>query len=169
MPNGLVPQAPVHTDSLTVYETHLDVIKTQEGEKEIRKPRVEATAVVEQRVSHFIMGMGLWGTMTGPLLVVLHTMPAAVFAGVFFVVGVSLRYTSHLHSKLTWGSGALLKATALSKSSSSSNRSIASFRQTTRSPVFPVVRSHFTFCYRLPVWRLQWQSPKPSPPLVSQC
>lgn len=26
--------------------------------------------------------------MTGPLLIVLHTMPAAVFAGVFFVVGV---------------------------------------------------------------------------------
>lgn len=47
-----------------------------------------ATEVVEQRVSHFLMGLGLIGTMTGPLLVVLHTMPAAVFAGVFFVVGV---------------------------------------------------------------------------------
>lgn len=35
------------------------------------------------------MGLGLVGTMTGPLLVVLHTMPSAVFAGVFFVVGVS--------------------------------------------------------------------------------
>lgn len=36
------------------------------------------------------MGMAIWGTMTGPLLVVLHTMPAAVFAGVFFVVGVCI-------------------------------------------------------------------------------
>jgi hypothetical protein len=35
------------------------------------------------------MGMAIWGTMTGPLLTVLRTMPAAVFAGVFFVVGVS--------------------------------------------------------------------------------
>lgn len=109
MPNGLVPQvctspvnyimilltsheAPVHTDSLTIYETDLKIIPTSEGEDtEIRRPVVKATAVVEQRVSHFLMGLGLIGTMTGPLLVVLHTMPAAVFAGVFFVVGVSLQ------------------------------------------------------------------------------
>ncbi|KAK4075189.1 hypothetical protein Purlil1_12774 [Purpureocillium lilacinum] len=88
MPNGLVPQAPVHTDSLTVYETELKVIPTAEGEStEIRRPIVNATAVVEQRVSHFLMGLALVGTMTGPLLTVLHTMPSAVFAGVFFVVG----------------------------------------------------------------------------------
>ncbi|KAF2176030.1 HCO3 transporter family protein [Zopfia rhizophila CBS 207.26] len=88
MPNGLVPQAPVHTDSLTIYETHLKIIPTSEGEDtEIRAPIVEATAVVEQRVSHFLMGLALIGTMTGPLLIVLHTMPSAVFAGVFFVVG----------------------------------------------------------------------------------
>ncbi|KAJ4301460.1 hypothetical protein N0V90_003552 [Kalmusia sp. IMI 367209] len=70
MPNGLVPQAPVHTDSLTNYETRLDLIKTKDHDiTEIRKPLVEATAVVEQRVSHFLMGLALWGTMTGPLLV----------------------------------------------------------------------------------------------------
>ena len=78
----------MHTDSLTVYETRLDIVKTKDGD-EIRKPLVEATAVVEQRVSHFLMGMAIWGTMTGPFLTVLSTMPAAVFAGVFFVVGVS--------------------------------------------------------------------------------
>ncbi|KAL5390682.1 hypothetical protein DPSP01_001753 [Paraphaeosphaeria sporulosa] len=90
MPNGLVPQAPVHTDSLTNYETRLDIIKTKDHDiPEIRRPLVEATSVVEQRVSHFLMGLALWGTMSGPLLIVLHTMPAAVFAGVFFVVGVS--------------------------------------------------------------------------------
>ncbi|KIL87208.1 hypothetical protein FAVG1_09764 [Fusarium avenaceum] len=88
MPNGLVPQAPVHTDSLTIYETELKIVLTSEGEgTEIRRPVTKATAVVEQRVSHFFMGLGLIGTMTGPLLVVLHLMPAAVFAGVFFVVG----------------------------------------------------------------------------------
>lgn len=94
LPNGLVPQAPVHTDSLTVYETHLNVIKTEDG-AEIRKPLVKATAVVEQRVSHFMMGMAIWGTMTGPLLAVLSTMPAAVFAGVFFVVGVCVSFNSY--------------------------------------------------------------------------
>ncbi|PGH26751.1 hypothetical protein AJ80_01515 [Polytolypa hystricis UAMH7299] len=88
MPNGLVPQAPVHTDSLTIYETDLRIIPTEEGEgAEIRRPVVRATSVVEQRVSHFVMGLAIIGTMTGPLLVVLHTMPAAVFAGVFFIVG----------------------------------------------------------------------------------
>ncbi|GME54975.1 putative hco3- transporter family protein [Neofusicoccum parvum] len=88
MPNGLVPQAPVHTDSLTVYETELKIITTDGGEgAEIHRPIIKAAAVVEQRVSHFLMGLALIGTMTGPLLVVLHTMPAAVFSGVFFVVG----------------------------------------------------------------------------------
>ncbi|EPS31285.1 hypothetical protein PDE_06240 [Penicillium oxalicum 114-2] len=87
-PNGLVPQAPVHTDSLTIYETELRIIPTGEGEgEEIRRPIVNPTAVVEQRVSHFVMGLAIIGTMTGPLLVVLHTMPSAVFAGVFFIVG----------------------------------------------------------------------------------
>lgn len=33
------------------------------------------------------MGLAIIGTMTGPLLIVLHTMPSAVFAGVFFIVG----------------------------------------------------------------------------------
>jgi hypothetical protein len=96
LPNGLVPQAPVHTGSLTVYETHLEVVETKDGD-EILKPHIEATAVVEQRVSHFLMGMAIWGTMTGPLLTILSTMPAAVFAGVFFVVGVgvSLPYLSY--------------------------------------------------------------------------
>jgi boron transporter len=80
----------VHTDSLTIYETRLKRVATEEGEgADIRKPIVEATAVVEQRVSHFLMGLALIGTMTGPLLKVLGTMPRAVFAGVFFIVGVS--------------------------------------------------------------------------------
>ncbi|KAK1141532.1 hypothetical protein N8T08_008945 [Aspergillus melleus] len=88
MPNGLVPQAPVHTDSLTIYETSLAIIPTSEGEgSELRRPITKATAVVEQRLSHFLMGLAIIGTMTGPLLIVLHTMPAAVFAGVFFIVG----------------------------------------------------------------------------------
>lgn len=81
-------QAPVHTDSLTIYETDLCIVPTEEGEgAEIRRSVVKATAVVEQRVSHFVMGLAIIGTMTGPILIVLHTMPAAVFAGVFFIVG----------------------------------------------------------------------------------
>lgn len=126
MPNGLVPQAPVHTDSLTNYETRLDVIKTKDHDiAEVRRPLVEATSVTEQRVSHFLMGLALWGTMTGPLLVVLHTMPAAVFAGVFFVVGVSHNTLFARTATDTARSGDPSRPMGFFKNSSTSIRSAA--------------------------------------------
>ena len=79
-------QAPVHTDALTNYKSELKVIRTGDGQ-EIRQQEIIAESVAEQRVSHFIMGLAIIGTMTGPLLVVLHIIPQALFAGVFFVVG----------------------------------------------------------------------------------
>ncbi|KAH9845499.1 putative transporter [Teratosphaeria destructans] len=98
LPNGLVPQAPVHTDACTEYVDRLSRTKEQELENnadratdavwiEHNSKVVEAKFVHEQRISHFIMALGFVGLMTGPLLVVLHTMPRALFAGVFFVVG----------------------------------------------------------------------------------
>jgi len=87
LPNGLVPQAPVHTDALTVWETDVKVMETTDGTV-ICEPVVEPAQVKEQRLSHLLMGLALVGTMTGPLLVVLHTIPRALFGGVFFVVGV---------------------------------------------------------------------------------
>lgn len=98
LPNGLVPQAPVHTESLTVFETKLQIIPTSEGEgREIRRKIVIPSKVIEQRISHFVMGLAIIGTMTGPLLVVLGTMPRALFAGVFFVVGVRVSPSSPNH------------------------------------------------------------------------
>lgn len=85
-PNGLVPQAPVHTDALTTYEDQLKVVHTDDDETLHQKSTV-ALYVTEQRISHFLMGLALVGTMTGPLLTVLQTMPRAIFAGVFFIVG----------------------------------------------------------------------------------
>ncbi|KAF3916797.1 hypothetical protein ABW20_dc0108542 [Dactylellina cionopaga] len=88
LPNGLVPQAPVHTDSLCVYQTDLQVIRTEDIEgEEIRRPKVRILNVVEQRVSHVAMALLLFGTMSRPLLVVLGTMPRTIFAGVFLTVG----------------------------------------------------------------------------------
>jgi hypothetical protein len=88
LPNGLVPQAPVHTDSLSEYQSNLEIITTTSGEgTEIRKQSLTIRHVVEQRVTHFVMALALIGTMTGPLLTVLGTMPRAIFSGVFFVVG----------------------------------------------------------------------------------
>ncbi|KAL8965923.1 MAG: hypothetical protein Q9197_006262 [Variospora fuerteventurae] len=86
LPNGLVPQAPVHTDSLTNYEDAVQELKTDDGEVIIRKDTA-ATSVVEQRLSHFIMALAIIGTMTGPLLIILGLIPRAVVSGVFFIVG----------------------------------------------------------------------------------
>ncbi|KAL4979521.1 hypothetical protein BDW66DRAFT_157344 [Aspergillus desertorum] len=94
LPNGLVPQAPAHTDSLTIYKTDLAILTNSSfssdnltDELEVRHELTKATSVIEQRASRFLMGLAIGGTMTGPLLIVLHTIPAAVFAGVFFIVG----------------------------------------------------------------------------------
>lgn len=91
LPNGLVPQAPVHTDSLTEYKDKLVTTReSEDGDSELvehHNKTIVAEKVIEQRISHFLMGLAIIGTMTGPLLVVLHTMPQCLFAGVFFVVG----------------------------------------------------------------------------------
>lgn len=95
LPNGLVPQAPVHTDSLVEYADHQSVSKEkQEDDPDAEwtihhNKRVEAVLVREQRVSHWLMCLGFVGLMTGPLLIVLHTIPLGLIGGVFFVVGWS--------------------------------------------------------------------------------
>lgn len=43
--------------------------------------------MVEQRVSNLAQGLLTLGTMTGPLLVVLHLIPQGVLAGLFFIMG----------------------------------------------------------------------------------
>lgn len=85
-PNGLVPQAPVHTDALTTYRDDEVIIEKKDGGHIVHKKTV-AVHVSEQRISHFLMALLLVGTMTRPLLVVLGTIPRAIFGGVFFVVG----------------------------------------------------------------------------------
>ncbi|KAK4957664.1 hypothetical protein LTR10_005631 [Elasticomyces elasticus] len=95
LPNGLVPQAPVHTDSLTEYKDSLVISKEKDDDPEdgewVQHNRkvVSATLVREQRISHFLMALAFVGFMTGPLLDVLHTIPRALFAGVFWAVGFS--------------------------------------------------------------------------------
>lgn len=89
-PNGLVPQAPVHTESLSVMK----LVQVDADEKEVpdsssgpAQTKLVRTRVVEQRVSHLAMGLLTLGTMTRPLLVVLGLMPRALFAGIFILVG----------------------------------------------------------------------------------
>ncbi|KAH8596952.1 anion transporter [Bisporella sp. PMI_857] len=84
-PNGLIPQAPFHTASLCVASVVADP-----DEKSASKGHVvtKVSHVVEQRVSNLAQGLLTLGTMTGPLLVVLHLIPQGVLAGLFFVMGV---------------------------------------------------------------------------------
>lgn len=123
-----MPQAPVHTEALCETKlVHEETVLSEGGyldeeafedienstPREIRveggRMKLVRTRVVEQRVSHFAMGLLALGTMTGPLLVVLyvlsfflffaafHTdrlnlflrglMSRAMFAGIFIVVG----------------------------------------------------------------------------------
>ncbi|KIW99993.1 uncharacterized protein Z518_10921 [Rhinocladiella mackenziei CBS 650.93] len=89
LPNGLVPQAPVHTDSLTYYKDEPYVIETKdETEPTIVRKETVADRVAEQRISHFLMGLALFGAMSGPLLTVLSLIPRAIISGVFFTVGM---------------------------------------------------------------------------------
>ncbi|ODV82122.1 uncharacterized protein CANTADRAFT_43734 [Suhomyces tanzawaensis NRRL Y-17324] len=71
-PNGLIPQAPLHSDSLVVH--------SRDG---------KAILVVEQRVTNTLQGLITIVMMTRPFLVVLGLIPQAVLAGLFFVMGIS--------------------------------------------------------------------------------
>ena len=55
---------------------------------------------MEQRVSNLAQGLLTLGTMTGPLLIVLHLIPQAVLAGLFFVMGVQALEANGITLKL---------------------------------------------------------------------
>ncbi|KAF2744484.1 hypothetical protein M011DRAFT_520950 [Sporormia fimetaria CBS 119925] len=86
-PNGLIPQAPFHTQSLCVTRTVS--ADDEEANKGHGTPQhFVVDHVVEQRFSNLAQGLLTLGTMTGPLLIVLHLIPQAVLAGLFFVMGI---------------------------------------------------------------------------------
>ncbi|KAL8706915.1 MAG: hypothetical protein Q9201_000075 [Fulgogasparrea decipioides] len=84
-PNGLIPQAPFHTNSLCVTRQASDESETGAGKGHTTRM---VDHVVEQRVSNLGQGLLTLGTMSGPLLIVLHLIPRGVLAGLFFVMGV---------------------------------------------------------------------------------
>ena len=84
-PNGLIPQAPFHTSSLCVSRHVPD--KSESGDT-TGCTKAVVDHVVEQRVSNLTQGLLTLGTMSGPLLVVLHLIPQGVLAGLFFIMGV---------------------------------------------------------------------------------
>ncbi|KAI0166887.1 HCO3 transporter family-domain-containing protein [Hypoxylon sp. FL1284] len=97
-PNGLIPQAPFHTESLCVTEVTADADERDgaaKGHYSLRR-----THVVEQRASNLAQGLLTLGTMTGPLLVVLHLIPQAVLAGLFFIMGYQALAGNGITAKL---------------------------------------------------------------------
>ncbi|CAI6100257.1 unnamed protein product, partial [Clonostachys chloroleuca] len=98
-PNGLIPQAPFHTESLCVT---MPVRKVDEKGEDKGGYYFEATHVVEQRVSNLAQGLLTLGTMTGPLLVVLHLIPHGVMAGLFFVMGIQALEGNGITAKIVF-------------------------------------------------------------------
>ncbi|CAJ2507723.1 Uu.00g089090.m01.CDS01 [Anthostomella pinea] len=96
-PNGLIPQAPFHTESLCVTKVEVDTDETSptKGHFSFRR-----THVVEQRLSNFAQGLLTLGTMSGPLLVVLHLIPQAVLAGLFFIMGYQALEANGITAKI---------------------------------------------------------------------
>ncbi|KAF8895312.1 HCO3 transporter family-domain-containing protein [Infundibulicybe gibba] len=101
-PNGLIPQAPIHTTSLTVMghpykkdkdpEEHVtDSPQTPDAEKKQRNDSIERhevpISVVEQRVSNLAQGALCLVLLTGPFLHVLNLIPRGVLAGLFWFMG----------------------------------------------------------------------------------
>lgn len=131
-PNGLIPQAPFHTESLCVTKVvHLDssdsniaggnagaaaAAAADDDEGGDRKGHWELrrTHVVEQRVSNLAQGLLTLGTMTGPLLVVLHLIPQGVLAGLFFIMGYQALEGNGVTAKILF----LLRDGALTPASS---------------------------------------------------
>ena len=72
-PNGLIPQAYLHTESLVVHDN------------QSKKP----ISVVEQRLTNTLQGAFTFVVMTGPFLIVLELVPQAVLCGLFFIMGIS--------------------------------------------------------------------------------
>lgn len=97
-PNGLIPQAPFHTDSLCVTKVVRD--GDDEGGENKGHFSYKRTHVVEQRVSNLAQGLLTLVTMTGPLLVVLSLIPQGVLAGLFFVMGVQALEANGITAKL---------------------------------------------------------------------
>ncbi|THV03859.1 hypothetical protein K435DRAFT_774721 [Dendrothele bispora CBS 962.96] len=91
-PNGLIPQAPIHTTSLTVLGR--PQVKEDEERLNEKSPdynpestKEEAISVVEQRVSNLAQGSLCLILLTGPFLHVLNLIPRGVLAGLFWFMG----------------------------------------------------------------------------------
>ncbi|CAK5284334.1 unnamed protein product [Mycena citricolor] len=101
-PNGLIPQAPIHTTSLLVMQ-HGRPEADKEDQRSDSLDFVERPiAVVEQRVSNLAQGALCLVLLTGPFLHVLHLIPRGVLAGLFWFMGADALRGNGITQKLLY-------------------------------------------------------------------
>ncbi|KIM51710.1 hypothetical protein SCLCIDRAFT_142691 [Scleroderma citrinum Foug A] len=112
-PNGLIPQAPIHTTSLLVLG-HPATKYDQEDALDEQTPigaekspdawldRTVPVAVVEQRVSNLAQGCLCLVLLTAPLLHVLGLIPRGVLAGLFWFMGADALQSSGITRKVLY-------------------------------------------------------------------
>jgi uncharacterized membrane protein YgcG len=99
-PNGLIPQAPFHTESLCVTEVVHDKRIDDNGNNPNPTYSFRPVYVVEQRLSNLAQGLLTLVAMSPPLLVVLHLIPQGVLAGLFFIMGFQALEENGITAKL---------------------------------------------------------------------
>ncbi|KAL1704629.1 bicarbonate transporter [Schizophyllum commune] len=102
-PNGLIPQAPIHTTSLVVMGKR----EKRDPEATPPDPHAGSTAlheypigVVEQRVSNLAQGSLCLVLLTGPFLHLLNLIPRGVLAGLFWYMGADALNGNGITQKL---------------------------------------------------------------------
>lgn len=83
--NGLLPQAPLHSESLLHTETEDESVVTVDGQEKIETRKVRR--VYEQRWSAFLQASGILIFISPPLQLVLGLTPTSVLAGLFLFMG----------------------------------------------------------------------------------
>jgi len=83
--NGLLPQAPLHSESL-MHEDKETLQLTNTDGQERTENRV-SRRVYEQRWSHFLHAVGILAFVSPPLMRVLGLTPTSVLAGLFLFMG----------------------------------------------------------------------------------
>ncbi|EJC98094.1 uncharacterized protein FOMMEDRAFT_114936 [Fomitiporia mediterranea MF3/22] len=119
-PNGLIPQAPIHTTSLLIMgRNRKDDIEDpsssagpSKSEKRADGPYPEPDpspayhevpiGVVEQRVSNLSQGSMCLILLTGPFLHILHLIPRGVLAGLFWFMGADALQGNGVTTKMLY-------------------------------------------------------------------
>lgn len=83
-PNGLIPQAPLHTESLVLRDHRTG----------------RAKAVVEQRLTNSLQGALTFVMMSPPFLIILGLIPQAILAGLFFIMGLTGLHNNEITNKI---------------------------------------------------------------------